>query len=159
MIILTLILILQPVPGQEFSQVDSDEFRRLISEENGVLLDVRTAREFNNGHITDAGNLNFYAMDFRKKLTMLPFDGPIYLYCNTGYRSEKAAEILIKYGYNRVYNLEHGIMEWELKELQLGSVPYLVLFDNREIRFSRNGSVSRQELMDVFDNNIRKHTE
>ena len=84
---------------------------------NGILLDVRTKSEFKNGHIEEAGNLNYYALDFRKRLLLLPRNQPIYLYCNTGYRSEKAAEILIENGYADVYNLQHGIMEWELLNL------------------------------------------
>jgi thioredoxin len=97
-----------------FKQVDSKEFKKLVETESGVLLDVRTRMEFKNGHIEESGNLNYYALDFKKRLGLLPKDQPIYLYCNTGYRSEKAAEVLIIKGYTRVYNLEHGIMEWEL---------------------------------------------
>lgn len=105
--------------GQQetINQVDALEFDRLVKQNNGVLLDVRTGSEFNNGHIANSGNLNFYSLSFRKKLSLLPKDQPIYLYCNTGYRSEKAAEILLENGYSNVYNLEHGIMEWDLEEL------------------------------------------
>ena len=111
--------------GQEASvnNVNSNELSELISENKGVLIDVRTASEFKNGHIPDAGNLNFYAFDFRKKLTLLPEDQPIYLYCNTGYRSEKAAEILAESGYYQVYNLAPGIMEWELINLPIITEP------------------------------------
>ncbi len=98
-------------------QVNSFEFQKLIEEKNGVLLDVRTRMEFKNGHILNSGNLNFYALNFNKKLDLLPKDQPIYLYCNTGYRSEKTAGMLIEKGYEQVYNLQHGIMEWELKNL------------------------------------------
>ncbi len=107
------------VNGQNasFRQVNSEKFNALISEKNGTLVDVRTASEFKNGHITDAGNLNFYALDFRKRLRLLPKDQPVYLYCTTGYRSEKAAKMLIDNGYTNVYNLQHGIMEWNLKNL------------------------------------------
>jgi thioredoxin 1 len=98
-------------------QVGSEEFHQLISEGEGVLLDVRTEREFQNGHIENAGQLNFYARDFRQRLLLLPKDQPVYLYCNTGWRSNIAASFLIRNGYNRVYNLEHGIMEWEQADL------------------------------------------
>jgi len=81
------------------------------------LLDVRTRGEFANGHLEGAGQLNYYSLDFKKKLLLLPKDQAVYLYCNTGYRSQKAAEILIKNGYDQVYNLERGIMEWDLHEL------------------------------------------
>ncbi len=93
--------------------INSSQFHQLISQNSGVLLDVRTEREFQNGHIENAGQLNFYARDFRQRLLLLPKEQPVYLYCNTGWRSNIAASFLIRNGYSKVYNLEHGIMEWE----------------------------------------------
>jgi len=104
-------------------QLNSAEFLQLISGHNGVLLDVRTEREFQNGHIENAGQLNFYARDFRQRLLLLPKDQPVFLYCNTGWRSNIAAAFLIRNGYNRVYNLEHGIMEWEQADLPVVMAP------------------------------------
>lgn len=101
----------------KINQVNPAQFKQLIQKGNGVLLDVRTQNEYKNGHIANAGQLNYYALDFRKRLLLLPKDEPIYLYCNTGWRSEKAAQILEENGYKNVYNLEHGIMDWELQNL------------------------------------------
>lgn len=103
--------------NQDVKQINSIEFEKLIKDSSGTLLDVRTLGEFKNGHIKDAGQLNYYALDFRKRLLMIPKDQPIYLYCNTGYRSQRAAEILVEKGYKNVYNLEHGILEWNLNNL------------------------------------------
>jgi thioredoxin 1 len=103
--------------------MSSQEFNQIISVEPGVLLDVRTQREFKNGHIQNAGQLNYYAFGFKNKLLLLPKDQPIYLYCNTGYRSDRAADFLVKNGYTKVYNLEHGIMEWELENLPVVVYP------------------------------------
>ena len=103
--------------SQDFKQVNPAEFRQLIKTPGGVLLDVRTQNEFKNGHIANSGQLNYNALDFRKRLLLLPKDEPIYLYCNTGWRSEKAAQILAESGYENIYNLEHGIMDWELQNL------------------------------------------
>ncbi|MDF1559631.1 MAG: thioredoxin domain-containing protein [Bacteroidales bacterium] len=97
-------------------QLDPLEFNQQISAKQGTLLDVRTPSEFSNGHIEDAGQLNYYSFDFKQRLLMLPKDQPVYLYCNTGYRSQKAAEILIKSGYSQVFNLQHGIMVWNLND-------------------------------------------
>jgi thioredoxin len=98
-----------------YKNVDSKEFSQGIKQAKAILLDVRTMDEFKNGHLKNSGQLNYYALDFRKKLLLLPPDQPVFLYCNTGYRSRKAAEILTENGYTKVYNLEHGILEWELK--------------------------------------------
>lgn len=100
-----------------FKQVNPAHFEQLINKPGGVLLDVRTQNEFKNGHIANSGQLNFYSPGFKKKILMLPKNEPIYLYCNTGWRSEKAAQILAENGYKNVYNLEHGIMDWELQDL------------------------------------------
>lgn len=107
----------------DIKQVNSIDFEKLIKDSSGTLLDVRTLDEFKNGHIEGAGQLNYYALDFRQKLLLLPKNQPIYLYCNTGYRSQRAAEILVENGYKNVYNLEHGIMEWNLKNLPITIEP------------------------------------
>jgi thioredoxin len=100
-----------------YHNVNTIDFDSLIAQNNGTLLDVRTENEFKNQHLADAGQLNFYALDFRKRLLLLSKDEPIYLYCNTGYRSEIAAEILAENGYTKVYNLEKGIMDWNVHEM------------------------------------------
>jgi thioredoxin 1 len=107
----------------DFKQVNPAQFEQLIKKPGGVLLDVRTQNEFKNGHIANSGQINYYALDFRKRLLMLPKDEPIYLYCNTGWRSEKAARILVENGYKNVFNLELGIMDWELQNLPVAVAP------------------------------------
>lgn len=100
-----------------YQQLDSRSFNTLINSKPGSLLDVRTLSEYQNGHIKDAGQLNYYSFSFKSNILLLPKDQPVYLYCNTGWRSERAAKILIKNGYKEVYNLQHGIMEWNLENL------------------------------------------
>jgi thioredoxin 1 len=101
----------------QYKNISSTEFNIHIRAEPGTILDVRTPSEYANGHIADAGQLNFYAFDFNQKLLLLPKNQPVYLYCNTGWRSRRAAETLTENGYKQVYNLEKGIMEWNLENL------------------------------------------
>ena len=114
---LTLFSIFSKAQSPYIKQLDPSEFREMVKSEKGSLLDVRTSSEFSNGHIKDAGQLNYYASDFKKRLLMLPKNQPAYLYCNTGYRSQRASEIMAQNGYKQVYNLEHGIMAWNLNTL------------------------------------------
>ncbi|TFH39133.1 MAG: redoxin domain-containing protein [Bacteroidia bacterium] len=118
-------LIVQSVSGQSepITQLDSKELYHLLMEGSPTLLDVRTRGEYANGHIEGAGQLNYYAFDFRPKLLLLPKDKPLYLYCNTGYRSQKAAEFLADNGYQHVHNLQYGIMEWDLHDLPVITEP------------------------------------
>lgn len=100
------------VHGSEVKQLSSVQFKQIIAKNDGILLDVRTEQEFKSGHIENSGQLNFYARDFAQHLLLLPKDKPIYLYCNTGRRSNIAANFLIRNGYTQVYNLQRGIVEW-----------------------------------------------
>ena len=117
--------IISPANAQQnsYTQLSSTDFSSALDQEKITIIDVRTNGEFANGHIPNSGQLNYYALDFRQKLLLLPKDQPIYLYCNTGYRSERAARILAENGYDQVYNLEHGIMEWDLLELPVVAEP------------------------------------
>lgn len=96
----------------ELKNVNATKFKSLIEKEDGVLLDVRTAVEFNNYHIDKSIQMNYYAPNFREKVLELPKDKPIYIYCNVGNRSAIAGRFLMANGYDRVYNLQRGILEW-----------------------------------------------
>lgn len=95
--------------------LSAETFFIQISKDESLLIDVRTKSEFENGHLDKAGQINYYSFDFKQRLLLLSQDAPIYLYCNTGYRSQKAAEFLKEEGYTKVYNLSLGIMDWNLK--------------------------------------------
>jgi thioredoxin 1 len=113
---LALLSLLPAVMVAKVSHIGSGEMAKLLKTSPGTLLDVRTPGEFANGHLPNSGQLNFYDRDFKKRLIRLPKNEPIYLYCTTGYRSRKAANYLNKNGYEQVYNLRRGFMEW----LQMG---------------------------------------
>ncbi len=103
--------------------LNAKDFRRIVEQKSGSLLDVRTSGEFKNGHLIDAGQLNYYAFDFKQKLLLLPKEQPVYLYCNTGYRSKRAANFLLENGYSEVYNLRHGILEWNYQNFEVITEP------------------------------------
>lgn len=118
-LILLLAICFLPLSAQntKIEHISSTVFQKLIEKQEGTLQDVRTETEFANGHLPKAVQLNYYALDFNKKHLLLPKDEPIFLYCNTGWRSRRAAETLVKNNYTQVYILKHGIMEWELFDL------------------------------------------
>ncbi|MCU4173668.1 thioredoxin domain-containing protein [Carboxylicivirga sp. N1Y90] len=100
----------------ELVQLSSKSFSQYTSNKQVTLIDVRTIGEYKNGHIENSNQLNFYSPNFKRKLLLLPKEEAIFLYCNTGYRSERAAKYLVKNGYSKVYNLEFGIMEWQAQD-------------------------------------------
>ncbi len=67
-----------------------------------VLVDVRTAREYDAGHLENAININWYDPQFKNKFQAFDKENTIYLYCKKGGRSVKAASALDSLGYNVV---------------------------------------------------------
>ena len=97
---------------QNFENTDPEGFAALIEDSSVVILDVRTAEEFKDGHIANALNIDVNQKKFVKKAkAMLPKDRTIAVYCRSGRRSANAAELLAKNGYECV-NLYGGILAW-----------------------------------------------
>lgn len=92
--------------------VSADEFAHIIKSDSVILVDVRTADEYNAGHIDGARNIDVLKDDFNNiATTSLPKDKEIAVYCRSGKRSMKAANILAKDGF-KVINLKGGWLEW-----------------------------------------------
>ena len=93
-----------------FESVSSDAFEKLIADTSVVRLDVRTAEEFEAGHIENA--INVLKDDFEANaLSILPVGKVLAVYCRSGRRSKKAAHILVKRGY-KVIELDQGYNGW-----------------------------------------------
>ena len=78
-----------------------------------LLIDVRTDKEWDAGHIEGACLLDFLEDDFKLRAEALPKDRPIALYCAAGGRSEDAMKLLAKAGFRELYNLRNGFYGWE----------------------------------------------
>ena len=89
------------------------EFAQLVAGSDAVVLDVRTAEEFAEEHLSCAINIDVKGEDF---LTLardvLPREGCIAVYCRSGRRSALACSMLAREGY-QVVNLEGGILAWK----------------------------------------------
>lgn len=95
-----------------FESVSSDAFEKLIADTSVVRLDVRTAEEFEAGHIENAINIDVLKDDFEANaLSILPVGKVLAVYCRSGRRSKKAAHILVKRGY-KVIELDQGYNGW-----------------------------------------------
>ncbi len=77
------------------------------------VVDVRTPKEYNGGHIKNAINVDFFnASIFKKSFEKLDKEKPVYLYCRSGARSQKAARRLVDMGFSKIYDLKGGYMRW-----------------------------------------------
>lgn len=98
---------------RQYVNTDVQGFAELIADTNVVVLDVRTASEFAEGHIERAILIDQGQSDFVEKAkAMLPTDKTIAIYCRSGRRSANAAGRLADIGYKCV-NLKGGIIAWQ----------------------------------------------
>ena len=97
----------------DFQSVDVKEFARVLQQENTFLLDVRTEKEYAEGHLKGSVCIDVTQTNFLAKAEkQLPKDKTIALYCRSGRRSKKAAELLANAGY-RVVELSTGFLGWQ----------------------------------------------
>lgn len=97
--------------SDKFQTVDAAGFARAIADTNVVVLDVRTAEEYQAGHIERAINIDVLEDDFEQKARAEIEEGKtVALYCRSGNRSKKAAAMLSeKY---KVIELGTGYNGW-----------------------------------------------
>ena len=94
-----------PPPGL----VDGPTAQALVAG-GAVVVDVRTPKEYEAGHIPGARLVPFDQIAARAG-ELPPKDQPVVLYCRTGRRTGLAAETLRSLGYTKVYDLQ-GLTNW-----------------------------------------------
>jgi len=105
----------------------------LSSEQDFVLLDVRTEEEYQAGHIQGAqwfprGKLEYYIQE-----RIEDPDSKIVLYCRTGGRSALATLTLKDMGYTNVVDLDGGFKEWVAE----GNTFYNLHGENRVVNYQK----------------------
>lgn len=99
--------------SDKIAVLDRDTYADAILVKKAQLVDVRTAREFNSGHIKNAINIDFFnKARFDKAFEKMNKENPVYLYCRSGSRSQKAARRLAAIGFSKIYDLKGGYMRW-----------------------------------------------
>lgn len=98
--------------NMNYMSVDVEEFEATISDTTVQVLDVRTAEEYMEGHIARSINIDVKTDTFEVGAnTRLDKSHTVALYCRSGRRSKKAAEILSNNGF-KVIELNEGITSW-----------------------------------------------
>ena len=100
--------------AQEASKLTASAFEQKIKSDKEVqLVDVRTKKEYQEGHIKDAVNIDYNSDEFNKLVAHLDKDKPTYVYCLAGGRSSAASKVLKEKGFKEVYDLEGGMRKWK----------------------------------------------
>jgi len=102
---------------QEFTRVDSI----LITEFTGrIVVDVRDGADYKQGHIADSLHIPFARLKAREDELKAYRDRPIVIICKMGQQSGAAAKQLRSAGFQKVYKMAGGMLEW--RNLQLPGV-------------------------------------
>lgn len=84
-----------------------------------VLLDIRTPKEFQDGHIQGALLLDYYSSDYVERLKALDRKKTYLIYCRSGNRSGKSLAIFEKLGFRRAYHMDTGVIGWSREKYPL----------------------------------------
>ncbi|WP_298541403.1 rhodanese-like domain-containing protein [uncultured Aquimarina sp.] len=93
--------------------VDIHTINEKVIHKDVQLVDIRTLKEYNAGYIDDAINISVadkekFILDFQK----LDKEKPVYIYCYSGWRSHRAAKLLVTLGFKKIYDFKGGYKAW-----------------------------------------------
>jgi rhodanese-related sulfurtransferase len=94
-------------------EIEVAEAAALVGRGEVVVVDVRTAGEFESGHIAGAANVDFRSGDFEERLGALDRERAYLVHCATGGRSSRALETFERLGFKSVVHLGSGFKGWE----------------------------------------------
>ncbi len=97
---------------EEVGFIDIPEMReRIKNGDDMVILDTRSAKEYDAGHIE--GAVNIAVDDIRENIGMLDPGKETILYCRSGYRAYLALRVLKNHGFSDVKLLNGSYLSWE----------------------------------------------
>jgi len=91
-------------------EISPEEFLQTKESGNSVILDVRTSREFETGHLPGAILIDIYSPGAEEKLMELDPSKTYYVYCHSGARSRSVVFLLHKQGFTKSYNISGGMI-------------------------------------------------
>ena len=99
---------------KDISAVEANDYLSSDSRarDNAVVLDIRTGKEFGDGHIKGAMNLNFLGDDFKEKLAKLDRDRVYVMHCQSGGRSGRAKAVFKELGFKKILHIQDGYRAW-----------------------------------------------
>ena len=84
----------------------------LLNNEGGIVLDIRNAKEFQEGHVVDSVHIPLPLLGKRHVEIAKYKDKPVIVTCRTGTQSSGACGLLRKQGFTSVYQMSGGILSW-----------------------------------------------
>lgn len=106
---------------QILRDISIEDAQTLIANKNDqlVILDVRTPKEYDDGHLKGAINENFYLGVFPDNIKKMDKDKTYLVYCQEGPRAKKAIKLMKEQGFKEAYNLYGGYEKWQQAGLEV----------------------------------------
>ena len=96
----------------DYMNISAQEAKKIMDTQEGYLiLDVRTQKEYDEGHIPGAVLIPDDEIRERAHKQLPDKDQLILVYCRSGRRSKLAAEALVEMGYTNIWEFG-GILDW-----------------------------------------------
>ena len=93
--------------------ISSTTLQKMLAENQDLtLIDVRTPEEIAEGMIPNAMHINIFDQDFMDRIEPLDRSKAYVMVCRSGARSGQACMQMMGVGFEKVYNLEGGMMGW-----------------------------------------------
>lgn len=96
----------------QFKNIDVEEFRTKMLEENVEVIDVRGEEEKAEGFIEGATTINIMGPSFQQSISELDKNKTYLIYCRSGNRSSTACSFMARQGFEKLFNLSGGIKAW-----------------------------------------------
>lgn len=99
-------------PLDSLNPVSVHDLHKNLGEKDSItVLDVRTEKEWNSGHIE--GAIHIHGGVLQNRISDVPKDNPVAVMCGSGYRGSIAASFLKRAGYEDVSNVIGGMTAWD----------------------------------------------
>ena len=129
--------VVSELPDPHFTDITAEQSVALIASREDdpdfVIIDVRTASEYNPLHIRGALNIDFFSSTFASELDTLDKNRVYLIHCASGNRSGQAHDTMLGLGFHEVYNMLGGMGAFRVTP---GADEFLVQPDNAEFTYS-----------------------
>jgi phage shock protein E len=113
MIALLILVLFSTFAQADIKTIEPQNVLKLIETHQApLILDVRSAKEFDQGHIPGAINISYQDLSKSQKLNAYK-ELDIIIYCRSGRRARIAANILQEKGFKKLYDLHGSIIAWQ----------------------------------------------
>ena len=102
-----------PSATQPVKKISLEEFEKLRKDKGSVVLDVRTPREFEAGHVPGAVNIPWQSPDFDKQVEKLDKSKTYLVHCYSGSRSAAATKEMSKLDFDHLFDFSGGMRAYQ----------------------------------------------